>query len=108
MRTAGIVAGALMTVSLFAGRPVASQDPNPVQPPNWEQEQRKLGPGFEHLRQQQPYRDLGQYPALRGEAPSAAAPRPSPPIVRCNPQPSVRPSYDRPSSAASPPSCGPN
>jgi hypothetical protein len=108
MSAAGI-AGALMAVSLVVGVSAAAQDANPVQPPNIEQERRKLGPAFEHLEHQQPYRDLGQYPALRGEAPSAAPPRETPPpVVRCTPQPSVRPSYDRPSNAASPPSCGPS
>ncbi len=119
MRTAGIVAGALITISLFAGHPVASQDSNPVQPPNVEQEMRKLGPSYEHLEHQQPYRDLGQYPALRGETPSAQPPGARPPTIEdyrsappppapSLPQPSVRPSYDRSSSACPPLSCGPS
>ncbi len=108
MRAAGIV-GAILTVSALAGAAgAAAQDARPFVPPNIEQEQRKLGPAYEHLEHQQPYRDLGQYPALRGQSPSAQPPREtSPPIVRCNPQPSVRPSYDKSNSSSSPLSCGP-
>ncbi len=107
-----IVAGALITISLLSGVAAEAQDANPFVPHNIEQEQRKLGPSYEHLEHQQPYRDLGQYPALKGEAPSAqppgarppaledyrSAPPPPPPPI---PQPSVRPSYDRPSGSLS-------